>query len=471
MCSCLLCVRVFCSGVPRVPRALVVEMSQGDPIDAADGLGVQILNDVVAEYAHPFGNHAFSATLRHRQTLPTRKRVAYDDGEDDAGLEEIQQQQQQHAAMYDGLAVDTAEVDSSMGDDSKKSSDRKRGRSGLVKSVRLPKWMDLDQESLPHRQHAIALVDTSQQDTRKAVLQPSILEETASVGEHTVQLRTSRAPDATFEELLDGHREESKRKQQNLPPADYVCRHCQKPGHWIQDCPTIVRAPAAAPADDELEEGELIEDDADDGSGGVQRREGDAERADEAKPAKVRKFGPPSAGYVCKACHRTGHWLEQCPRYEAYRHGTPPIGYVCRKCNQAGHWVHNCVAMSGKAAASGRRAQDPDATPLEVSEDAAEVGEEIAEALGEIEPEAVTLVGRCVAALGEAACRQLLVQTWQVEGSGGMLTLDGSNRRRTAGGVFFWLVKQKAKGAQRAAIFCGKRADVEPPPLDPNPPS
>ena len=92
--------------------------------------------------------------------------------------------------------------------------------------------------------------------------------------------------------------------------------------------------------------------------------------------------------------------------------------------------------------------------PIEVSEEAAEIGEEIAEALGEVDDEQIELVGRCVASLGEEACRQLLVQTWQVESTGGLLTLDGSNRRRTAGGVFFWLVKQKAKGAaQRAAIF------------------
>ena len=49
--------------------------------------------------------------------------------------------------------------------------------------------------------------------------------------------------------------------------------------------------------------------------------------------------------------------------------------------------------------------------------------------------------------------RALLVQTWQVEETGGLLTTDGTNRRRTAGGVFFWLVKQRVNAAQRSKIF------------------
>ena len=51
---------------------------------------------------------------------------------------------------------------------------------------------------------------------------------------------------------------------------------------------------------------------------------------------KKRGFGPPAAGYVCKACNQPGHWLELCPRYEEYKAGPPPPGYVCARCSQAG---------------------------------------------------------------------------------------------------------------------------------------
>ena len=79
--------------------------------------------------------------------------------------------------------------------------------------------------------------------------------------------------------------------------------------------------------------------------------------------------------------------------------------------------------------------------------------DEIAEALEEDAPEVIMLLHRCVQAIGEATSRQLLVQTWQVEASGGLLTTDGTNRRRTPGGVFFWLVKQKASSEDRQRIF------------------
>ena len=53
----------------------------------------------------------------------------------------------------------------------------------------------------------------------------------------------------------------------------------------------------------------------------------------------------------------------------------------------------------------------------------------------------------------EEASRELLVQAWQIEEVGGLLTTDGTNVRRTPGGVFFWLVKQRATAAQRAQIW------------------
>ena len=169
---------------------------------------------------------------------------------------------------------------------------------------------------------------------------------------------------------------------------------------------------------------------------------------------KKRGFGPPAAGYVCKACNQPGHWLELCPRYEEYKAGPPPPGYVCARCSQAGHWVHNCAAATGKYREhSAARPQEEVGPDVVVSADARDVGAELAENLEEDAPEVVALLCKCVQLLGEAEARQLVVQTWQTENAGGLLTQDGSNRRRTPGGVFLWLVKQKLSSVDRARLF------------------
>ena len=88
-----------------------------------------------------------------------------------------------------------------------------------------------------------------------------------------------------------------------------------------------------------------------------------------------------------------------------------------------------------------------------VGADARAVGEELAENLEEDPPEVVELLCKCVQLLGEADARQLVVQTWKTETAGGLLTLDGTNRRRTPGGVFLWLVKQRLPAADRGRLF------------------
>ena len=133
----------------------------------------------------------------------------------------------------------------------------------------------------------------------------------------------------------------------------------------------------------------------------------------------------------------------------------PPAGYVCKKCNQAGHWVHNCNASTGqwREHSAQRPPEYGGAGRVVVGLDARDVGEEIAENLEEDAPEVVELICRCVQLLGEDAARQLVVQTWHVEHGGGLLTLDGTNRRRTPGGAFFWLVKQRTSPVERARLF------------------
>ena len=97
--------------------------------------------------------------------------------------------------------------------------------------------------------------------------------------------------------------------------------------------------------------------------------------------------------------------------------------------------------------------KDGGAPEVVVSADARDVGAELAGNLEEDGPEVVALLCKCVQLLGEAEARQLVVQTWQTENAGGLLTQDGSNRRRTPGGVFLWLVKQKLSSADRARLF------------------
>ena len=198
------------------------------------------------------------------------------------------------------------------------------------------------------------------------------------------------------------------------------------------------------------------------GEGGASKRAKLVSKASPADGGKAAASGGkkgfslvPPPGYVCNACHCTGHWLELCPRRKEYRKGAPPSGYVCVKCNQAGHWVHNCTSApkGGWKSHSAAEGRSQEVESLVVGPNAREIGDEIAEALEEDAPEVIMLLHRCVQAIGEATSRQLLVQTWQVEASGGLLTTDGTNRRRTPGGVFFWLVKQKASSEDRQRIF------------------
>jgi hypothetical protein len=54
--------------------------------------------------------------------------------------------------------------------------------------------------------------------------------------------------------------------------------------------------------------------------------------------------------------------------------------------------------------------------------------------------------------LGQDRCAAILADTLQCEASGGMLTKDGS-RRRTPGGVFFQLVRERATPQERRRLF------------------
>lgn len=71
----------------------------------------------------------------------------------------------------------------------------------------------------------------------------------------------------------------------------------------------------------------------------------------------------------------------------------------------------------------------------------------LADALGEQGIEAHKRLSSYVKRLGGAMAVELLEQTLAIEKTGGMLTNDGS-RRRTKGGVFFKLAKERLYGQQ-----------------------
>jgi hypothetical protein len=59
---------------------------------------------------------------------------------------------------------------------------------------------------------------------------------------------------------------------------------------------------------------------------------------------------------------------------------------------------------------------------------------------------------RCLTVLGEATVDELLHETEQIEQGDGLLTNDGA-RRRTKGGVFLHLAKQRCTPEQRTVVF------------------
>ncbi len=80
----------------------------------------------------------------------------------------------------------------------------------------------------------------------------------------------------------------------------------------------------------------------------------------------------------------------------------------------------------------------------------------LAEALQEPEK---TLLARVLRQLGQERCAAILADTLAVESNGGMLIKSGA-RRRTPGGVFFELTKERCSSKERHFIFAvlaGKR--------------
>lgn len=87
----------------------------------------------------------------------------------------------------------------------------------------------------------------------------------------------------------------------------------------------------------------------------------------------------------------------------------------------------------------------------------------ISKALGEADAGPLAQIKAVVDVLGEETCLALLAETDRIEKAGGMERGDGKGRR-SPGGVFFYLARQKLPKEQRAAIFNDKM------PREPKPP-
>jgi hypothetical protein len=77
---------------------------------------------------------------------------------------------------------------------------------------------------------------------------------------------------------------------------------------------------------------------------------------------------------------------------------------------------------------------------------------QIAEALGETEPQPLQQIRRLVKVMGAEFAQELLRETQAVEAGGGLF-LERENRRRTPGGVFFHLARNRMTKQQRGKVF------------------
>ena len=76
----------------------------------------------------------------------------------------------------------------------------------------------------------------------------------------------------------------------------------------------------------------------------------------------------------------------------------------------------------------------------------------IAQQLGETQPWPLHQIRRIVQRLGPEAALAFVEEAQAIEAWGGLMLPDGS-RRRTLGGVFFFLVRERVTPEDRAAIF------------------
>ncbi|KAF9144130.1 hypothetical protein BGX30_013668 [Mortierella sp. GBA39] len=140
------------------------------------------------------------------------------------------------------------------------------------------------------------------------------------------------------------------KRVRNEPPAGYICRRCNQPGHFVKECTAerVQRVPEGYICNKCNEPGHLIKD-------------CPLLKEEMAAREQARELGgkdvPPS-GYLCKKCSEPGHYIKDCPvvkeemaarGQQQQTHGpndVPPPDYTCVKCGTKGHYVRNCTQFS-----------------------------------------------------------------------------------------------------------------------------
>jgi len=94
--------------------------------------------------------------------------------------------------------------------------------------------------------------------------------------------------------------------------------------------------------------------------------------------------------------------------------------------------------------------------PIRLTPEQAKVIQEIGEKLQETSKQPFVQLRRFVYQAGEEFALKLLEEALEIEQAGGLLIRDGS-RRRTQGGVYFWLARQRLSVPVQKAIFTSRR--------------
>jgi hypothetical protein len=89
-------------------------------------------------------------------------------------------------------------------------------------------------------------------------------------------------------------------------------------------------------------------------------------------------------------------------------------------------------------------------------DEAQALAQDVANQLNESENMPVSQIHRMVRFAGRAFVESLLAETLQIEAEGGMMTSDDS-RRRTVGGIFFYLARQRLSYKMQRAIYYVKQ--------------
>ncbi|KAF9926854.1 GPI inositol deacylase [Linnemannia zychae] len=144
------------------------------------------------------------------------------------------------------------------------------------------------------------------------------------------------------------------KRVRNEPPAGYICRRCNQPGHFVKECTAerVQRVPDGYVCNKCNQPGHFIKDCP------LLKEENTArEQAREQNGG----IDVPPAGYLCKKCSLPGHYIKDCPVLKeenaarAAQGGgdagrgpddIPPPDYVCVKCKNPGHYVRNCTQFT-----------------------------------------------------------------------------------------------------------------------------